>query len=182
VTGVDPNRVKVDLINAGQSPIIEKEIGAIIAREAGAGRLRATSDVAAALRYADLAFICVGTPSQPNGALDLQYVRRVCEQVGDAFRHHPGAPVVVVRSTMLPGSMREVVIPALESHSGKRAGTDFGVCVNPEFLREGTAVHDYRHPPITVIGEITRASGDLLASLYAGLDAPLVRTELETAE
>jgi len=182
VTGVDPNRVKVDLINAGQSPIIEKEIGAIIAREAGAGRLRATSDVAAALRYADLAFICVGTPSQPNGALDLQYVRRVCEEVGDAFRNHPGAPVVVVRSTMLPGSMREVVIPALESHSGKRAGTDFGVCVNPEFLREGTAVHDYRHPPMTVIGEINRASGDLLASLYAGLDAPLVRTELETAE
>ena len=182
VTGVDPNPLKVDLINSGRSPIIEKEIDEIIARESAAGRLRATRDVAAALRYADLAFICVGTPSQPNGALDLQYVRRVCEEVGAAFKTHPGAPVVVVRSTMLPGSMRRIVIPALEAHSGKRAGTDFGVCVNPEFLREGTAVHDYRNPPLTVIGEMNRASGDLLASLYADLQAPLIRTELETAE
>src|SRR5688572_24800885 len=133
VTGVDPNPLKVDLINSGRSPIIEKEIGEIIARESAAGRLRATSDVAAALRYADLAFICVGTPSQPNGALDLQYVRRVCEEVGAAFKTHPGAPVVVVRSTMLPGSMREMVLPALEAHSGKRCGTDFGVCVNSQF-------------------------------------------------
>ena len=182
VIGVDPNRLKVDLINSGRAPIVEKEIGEIIAGESAVGRLRATSDVAAALRYADLAFICVGTPSQPNGALDLQYVTRVCEQVGAAFKNHPGAPVVVVRSTMLPGSMRNIVIPALEAHSGKRAGIDFGVCVNPEFLREGTAVHDYRNPPLTVIGEMNRASGDLLASLYAELQAPLIRTELETAE
>ena len=182
VIGVDPNRLKVDLINSGRAPIVEKEIGEIIARESSEGRLRATSDVAAALRYADLAFICVGTPSQPNGALDLQYVKRVCEEVGAAFKAHPGAPVVVVRSTMLPGSMREIVIPALEAHSGKRAGIDFGVCVNPEFLREGTAVHDYRNPPLTVIGEVNRASGDLLASLYAELQAPLIRTELEAAE
>jgi len=182
VIGVDPNQVKVDLINAGRSPIIEKDIGEIIARESAAGRLSATSDVALALRLADLAFVCVGTPSQPNGALDLQYVRRVCEQVGASFKGHPGAPVIVIRSTMLPGTMRDVVIPALEEHSGKRAGIDFGVCVNPEFLREGTAVHDYRNPPLTVIGEINRASGDLLASLYADLKAPLIRTELETAE
>jgi len=182
VIGVDPNRLKVDLINAGRSPIIEKDLGEILARGVEAGRLGASTDAEPALRYADVAFVCVGTPSQPNGALDLQYVRRVCEQIGAVFRHHPGAPVVVVRSTMLPGSMREVVIPALESFSGKRAGVDFGVCVNPEFLREGTAVHDYRNPPLTVIGEVNRASGDLLATLYAGLPGPLVRTDLQTAE
>jgi len=182
VTGVDPNRVKVDLINAGRSPIVEKDLGEILAREVAAGRLRASTEVEPALRYADVAFLCVGTPSQPNGALDLQYVRRVCEQIGTVFRDHPGAPVVAVRSTMLPGTMREVVIPTLEACSGRRAGVDFGVCVNPEFLREGTAVHDYRNPPLTVIGEMNRASGDSLAALYAGLPAPLVRTELQTAE
>ena len=94
-------------------------------------------------------------------------MRRVCEQIGAALRDHHGAPVVVIRSTMLPGTMRDVVIPALERASGKRAGVDFGVCINPEFLREGTAVHDYFNPPKTVIGELNRASGDLLASLYA---------------
>ena len=181
VIGVDPQLAKVELINAGRSPIVEKDLGEMIEKQVVEGRLRATSDVQAAVRVSDLSIICVGTPSLGNGHINLEYVRRVCQQIGEVLRTHPGH-TVVVRSTMLPGSMREVVIPALESHSGKRAGTDFGVCVNPEFLREGTAVHDYRHPPMTVIGEINRASGDLLASLYAGLDAPLVRTELETAE
>jgi GDP-mannose 6-dehydrogenase len=182
VIGVDPHRVKVDLINAGRSPIVEKDIGEIVAAEVAAGRLSASTDPEPALRYADIAFVCVGTPSQPNGALDLQYVRRVCEQIGTVFRNHPGAPVVAVRSTMLPGSMHDVVIPTLEAFSGKRAGVDFGVCVNPEFLREGTAVQDYRNPPKTVIGEVNRASGDSLATLYAGLPGPLIRTDLQTAE
>jgi GDP-mannose 6-dehydrogenase len=106
----------------------------------------------------------------------------VCEQIGCALATHPGAPVVVMRSTMLPGSMREVVIPTLEQFSGRRAGEEFGVCVNPEFLREGSAVHDYHHPPKTVIGEMGRASGELLASLYAGMPGPTIRTDIETAE
>jgi GDP-mannose 6-dehydrogenase len=118
----------------------------------------------------------------PNGGIDLKYVRRVCEQIGTALRRHHGAPVVVVRSTMLPGTMRELVIPTLEANSGKRAGTEFGVCINPEFLREGTAVYDYYHPPKTVVGEFNRASGDLLASLYARMPGPLIRTDIETAE
>jgi GDP-mannose 6-dehydrogenase len=182
VIGVDTAQIKVDLVNAGRAPVIEKDLGEIIARQVAARRLSATTDVAAAIRYTDLALVCVGTPGLSNGGIDLKFVSRVCEQVGAALRTHGGAPAVVVRSTMLPGSMREVVIPALEAHSGKRAGSDFGVCVNPEFLREGCAVNDYLNPPKTVIGEISPASGDLLASLYEGMPGPLIRTDIETAE
>jgi GDP-mannose 6-dehydrogenase len=182
VIGVDPECTKVELINAGKTPIIEKDIGAIIAAEAAAGRLRATTELAHAVRHADLSLVCVGTPSLPNGGIDLKYVRRVCEEIGRTLATHQGAPVIVVRSTMLPGTMREVVIPTLEKFSGKRAGEEFGVCVNPEFLREGTAVHDYYHPPKTVIGELSRASGDLLASMYAGMPGPMIRTDIDSAE
>jgi GDP-mannose 6-dehydrogenase len=182
VIGVDPERTKVDLINAGRSPIIEKDIGEIIAEQVKTGRLAASTDVDSAVRHTDLVLVCVGTPSLPNGGIDLKYIRRVCEQIGKAIRLHGGAPVVVMRSTMLPGTMRDVVIPALEKHSGKRAGEEFGVCINPEFLREGTAVHDYYHPPKTVVGEINRASGDLLASLYGKMPGPMIRTDVETAE
>ncbi len=182
VIGVDPEPRKVDLINAGRTPVIEKDIGGIIEEQVAAGRLRATTDAAAAIGNSDLLLVCVGTPSMPNGDIDLKYVRRVCEQIGTALRRHHGAPVVVVRSTMLPGTMRELVIPTLEANSGKRAGTEFGVCINPEFLREGTAVHDYFNPPKTVIGELNQASGDLLANLYTRIAAPLIRTDIETAE
>ena len=182
VIGVDPEPRKVDMINAGKTPIIEKDIGPIIEQQVAAGRLRATSDVSSAVAQADLSLVCVGTPSRANGDIELKFVRRVCEQIGAAIRYHQGAPAVVIRSTMLPGTMREVVIPTLEASSGRRAGAEFGVCINPEFLREGTAVHDYFNPPKTVIGELNRASGDLLASLYARLSAPLIRTDIETAE
>jgi GDP-mannose 6-dehydrogenase len=182
VLGVDAEAAKVELVNAGRSPIIEKDIGPIVREQVAAGRLRATLDVAAAVRTSDLALVCVGTPSRPNGDIDLTYVRRVCEQIGQALREHAGAPVIVIRSTLLPGTMHEVVIPLLEKASGKRAGAEFGVCLNPEFLREGSAVYDYFHPPKTVIGELNRASGDLVAGLYARLKAPLFRTDIETAE
>jgi GDP-mannose 6-dehydrogenase len=182
VIGVDPNRTKVDLINRGVSPIVEKDIGEMIGKAVAEGRLRATTVVQDAVRASDLSLICVGTPSQLNGNLDLKYVRRVCEEIGAALRDKSAFHVVVARSTMLPGSMRNVVIPTLEAASGKKAGVEFGVCNNPEFLREGTAVYDYYHPPKTVIGETDRKAGDILVGLYAGLDAPLVRTDVETAE
>src|SRR4029077_15561487 len=182
VIGVDPERVKVDLINAGRSPIIEKDIGSIIAEQAAAGRLSATTDLESAVRNTDLALVCVGTPSMPNGGFDLRYVRRVCEQIGRTLASHTGAPVIVMRSTMLPGTMRDVVIPILEKFSGKKAGEEFGLCINPEFLREGTAVHDYYHPPKTVIGEGNKASGDLLAACYGKFPGPMIRTDIETAE
>lgn len=182
VIGVDPVGAKVDLINAGRSPIIEAEIESILREAVWSGRLRATCDQDEAIRDTDLSFVCVGTPSQVNGNLDLTYIRRVCELIGNALKHKTARHTVVIRSTVLPGTMREVVIPVLEGHSGKKAGIDFGLCNNPEFLREGSAVCDFKAPPKTVIGALDRASGNLLASLYAGLDAPLIRTELEIAE
>jgi len=182
VLGVDAEPEKVTLINAGQSPIIERDVGPMIREQVAAGRLRASLDVASAVAHAELLLVCVGTPSRANGDIELKYVRRVCEQIGAALREHAGAPVVAIRSTLLPGTLRQVVIPLLEKASGKRAGAEFGLCLNPEFLREGSAVHDYFHPPKTVIGEVNRASGDLLAGLYAGIKAPLIRTDLETAE
>ena len=112
----------------------------------------------------------------------LTYIRRVCEQIGQALKNKTARHTVVIRSTILPGTMRQIVIPILEEYSGKKAGIDFGVCNNPEFLREGSAVKDFNSPPKTVIGEFDRASGDMLAALYAKLDAPLIRTDLETAE
>jgi GDP-mannose 6-dehydrogenase len=182
VVGVDPLPTKVDLINRGQSPIVEADIGEIIAATAKAGRLRATSDPADAIRETELSFVCVGTPSQPNGNLDLRYIRRICEQIGAALKSKTARHTVVIRSTILPGTMHKIVIPTLEESSGKKAGVDFGVCNNPEFLREGSAVKDFRSPPKTVIGEVDQASGDILAKLYEKLEAPLIRTSLETAE
>jgi GDP-mannose 6-dehydrogenase len=182
VVGVDPVPTKVDLINAGKSPIIEEDIGELISATVEAGQLKATSDQDKAVRDTELSFVCVGTPSQANGNLDLAYIRRVCEQIGKALRNEMAHHTVVIRSTILPGTMRGIVIPILEEYSGKKAGIDFGVCNNPEFLREGSAVKDFNAPPKTVIGESDRASGDKLAALYAKLDAPLIRTDLETAE
>jgi GDP-mannose 6-dehydrogenase len=182
VIGVDPNPTKVDLVRRGIAPIVEKDIGEMIDAAARAGRLQATTSVAEAINGSDISFICVGTPSQLNGNLDLSFVRRVCEEIGTALRSKSDYHIVVARSTMLPGSMRNVVIPTLEQFSGKRAGEDFGVCNNPEFLREGTAVHDYYHPPKTVIGETDARAGQPLVDLYAKLDAALVRTDIDTAE
>jgi GDP-mannose 6-dehydrogenase len=181
VIGVDPQQTKVDLISAGKTPIIEKDIGEIIAEQVLLGRLTATTDVKAAVAATDLSLVCVGTPSLGNGHIDLKYVRRVCEQIGEGLREHRGH-TVVLRSTLLPGSMKNVVIPTLEKASGLKAGRDFGLCINPEFLREGTAVYDYFHPPKTVIGEVTKRSGDVLEKLYGHLPGPMIRTDYETAE
>jgi len=182
VIGVDRARTKVELINSGQSPIIETEIGEIIASAVGDGRLRATEDTVRAVNGTELSFVCVGTPSQVNGNLDLSYIRRVCEEIGTALKDKAARHTVVIRSTILPGTMRGVVIPTLEAHSGKQAGSGFDICHNPEFLREGSAVMDFTFPAKTVIGELNPGSGDLLAELYSKLQAPLIRTDLETSE
>jgi GDP-mannose 6-dehydrogenase len=182
IIGVDPVRTKVQLVNAGKSPIIEADIEEIIADAVKSGRLRATDDSLQAILDTDVSFVCVGTPSQINGNLDLTHVRHVCEQLGQGLKDKTARHTVVIRSTILPGTMRRMVIPVLEENSGKKAGRDFGVCNNPEFLREGSAVMDFASPSKTVIGELDGASGDALAALYAKLDAPLIRTDIETAE
>jgi GDP-mannose 6-dehydrogenase len=182
VVGVDPNETKVDLINAGHTPVIEGEVEELISESVGEGRLSATGNASEAVATTELSLICVGTPSQANGNLDLRFVQGVCQEIGEAIGQKRDHHVVVVRSTMLPGSMREVVIPTLERASGKLAGRDFGVAINPEFLREGTAVFDYRNPPKTVIGRIDQRTGAAVAELFKHLPGPLIVTDLSTAE
>jgi GDP-mannose 6-dehydrogenase len=180
--GVDPVHAKVELINKGESPIIEAGIGDIIGATVASGKLRAAEDPVEAINSTDLSLVCVGTPSQANGNLDLRYIRRSCEEIGSALKKKAARHTIVIRSTILPGTMRNVVIPFLEEFSAKKAGIDFGICHNPEFLREGSAVKDFHAPPKTVIGELDEQSGSLLSQLYADLDSPLIRTDLETAE
>ena len=182
VIGVDSNAAKVELVNAGRSPVVESGLEDLIRSGIASGHLSATLSVEAAVLAADLSLICVGTPSSANGSLNFDYVRDVCAQIGSALRHNPAFHTVVVRSTVLPGTVRDVVIPALERASGKQLGHGFAVCFNPEFLRESTAVDDYHRPPKTVIGESAPGAGDAVAALYAGLDAPLFRTSIEAAE
>ena len=182
VVGVDPNPTKVDLLRRGQSPIIEKDLGEILHGAVREGRLRATSNAGEAIECTEMSLVCVGTPSLLNGGLDLKHVRFVCEEIGTALRGKRDFHVVAIRSTMLPGSMRGVVIPTLEAVSSGQAGVDFGICFNPEFLREGSSVYDFFHPPKTVIGEIESRSGAIVAGLFKKIDAPLIRTDMETAE
>jgi GDP-mannose 6-dehydrogenase len=182
VIGVDPIRTKIDLINSGRSPIIEAGIGEIISAGISRGNLHATDNSAEAVLSTDVSFVCVGTPSQPNGNLDLRYIRRVCEEIAGALKIKKTWHVVAIRSTVLPGTVRKIVIPILEEASGKIAGKDFGVCHNPEFLREGAAVNDFNAPSKTVIGQLDSRSGETVAALYRMLDAPLIQTDLEISE
>lgn len=182
VIGIDVSPVKIDLINNGRSPIVEPGLEELLGEGVRSRRIRATTDGFDAVQNSELSMICVGTPSKANGDLDLTFVEKVSRDIGLALKSKPDWHLVVVRSTVLPGTVRDLVIPILEENSGKRAGTDFGVCVNPEFLRESTAIKDYDHPPMTVIGELDERSGDLLAELYNDLEAPLVRKPIEVAE
>jgi GDP-mannose 6-dehydrogenase len=182
VVGVDVNPDKVASLNEGRSPIVEKGLDELIRDNAANGRLRATTNTAEAVNATDLSLICVGTPSRKNGSLDLTYLERVAEQIGQALRDKDGYHVVCVRSTVLPGTTHDVVIPALERTSGKTYGTGFGVTVNPEFLREGTAIHDFRNPPLTLVGHNYRSDAAPTEALYAKVDAPMVTTTIRTAE
>ena len=182
VIGVDVSTTKIDLINQGKSPIVEPGLEALLQQGIDNGRLRGTTDFAAAIRDSDLSMICVGTPSKKNGDLGLEYIESVCREIGFVLREKSSRHTIVVRSTVLPGTVKNVVIPILEDCSGKKAGVDFGVAVNPEFLRESTAIKDYDQPPMTVIGELDKTSGDLLQSLYEELDAPIIRKDIEVAE
>ena len=173
VIGVDVSRAKVDMINGGRPTIVESGIGELVAEMVAAGRLSATTSAADAVRDSDVSLVCVGTPSRTNGSIDLRYVERVCEEIGAAIKTKSTRHTVVIRSTVLPGTVQRVVIPALESASGKRAGTDFGVCMNPEFLREGTSIRDFYEPPFTLIGTDDRSSAEAVSALYAGLEAPV---------
>jgi len=182
VIGVDVNSTKVDIINSGASPIVEPQINELIHDVVNARKLSATTDSSQAVKATEISLVCVGTPSKPNGSLDLGHIRRVCEQIGAALADKSERHTVVIRSTMLPGSVESVVQTALESTSGKKAGKDFGLCVNPEFLREGTSLKDFYAPPFTLIGAGDDQTMAIVTRLYADIDAPVFTTSIKTAE
>jgi len=182
VIGVDVNPHKVELIQTGQAPIIEPGLDEMIKEAVEAERLQATIDGQTALHNSDVSLICVGTPSNGNGSLKLDYVENVGREIGFALSDKSDYHVVVLRSTVLPGTVHERLIPILEQHSGKSAGVDFGVSMNPEFLRESSAISDYYHPSQVVIGELDRRSGDVVQQMYGAVEAPVVRAPIQTAE
>jgi GDP-mannose 6-dehydrogenase len=182
VIGVDTEPSKVDLVNAGKSPIIEQDLDGLLTDGVNRGTIRATTDHESAVLASELSMICVGTPGKATGELDLTFVMRVCEHIGAALRAKGACHVVVVRSTMLPGSVEGTVIPTLERSSGRRHGADFGVVMNPEFLREGSAIKDFYNPPKTVVGAVNEREAELVAGLYAGLPGPLIKTSIKVAE
>ncbi len=185
VVGVDISHNKVDIINAAKSPIIEKGLDQLLKEVVGSktgGSLYATADVQTAVMDTEISLICVGTPSNENGSLRLDYVKRCAADIGNSLKSKTDYHVVVARSTMLPGSVEDVIVKEIEAVSGKKAALDFGVAMNPEFLRESTSIEDFYNPPVTVIGQIDERTGDLLEKMYAFLDAPIVRTDIKTAE
>jgi GDP-mannose 6-dehydrogenase len=182
VTGVDVSAGKVKLINAGRSPVVEPDVEGMIAHAVAAGRLRATTDPRAALSNSELALVCVGTPSRSNGDLDTTYVRRVSEEIAEGLRGRRGFIAIVIHSTVLPGTLRGSVMPLLEQVSGKKVGRDFGVGFFPEFLREGTAVHDFYNPPKIVVAASDERTLGLLRRMNENLGPRLQCVEFEVAE
>jgi GDP-mannose 6-dehydrogenase len=182
VVGVDVSQTKVDIINSGNSPIIEEGINELIGQMVAEKRLRATADVNEAIVESVVSLVCVGTPSNDNGSLKLDYVKRVSQQIGESISEKNARHIVVMRSTMLPGTIESLVKPTLEVYSGKKAGKDFDVCINPEFLREGTSIKDFYAPPFTLIGADSEDAAEILKRLYAKIDAPLYTTSVKAAE
>ncbi len=172
VIGADNNAGKVRLISQGISPIVEDRIGDVIKAQVIAGRLKATVDVDSAVAASDVVFICVGTPSGADGSLDFSQVERACMEIGAILKKKSDYTSVVLRSTVLPGIAEHIALPLLEQFSGKKVGEGFGFALNPEFLREGTAVYDFYHPPKTVVGAVDDLTAQRLKELYAPIEAP----------
>lgn len=182
VVGIDVNPTKVEILGRGASPVIEKDLDALIGRAVRSGRLRAILSADEAVQSTEISLICVGTPSRTNSSLNLDYVDKVCEEIGRVLRQKKDHHIVCVRSTMVPGSTESVVVPALERGLGRTLPSRIGVAVNPEFLREGSAVADYFNPPKTVVGSAAEPVADRVVTLYHGLEAPVIRTTVRTAE
>jgi GDP-mannose 6-dehydrogenase len=183
VIGLDVNAEKVDWINRGKPPVLEASLGELVERNVRCGRLRATTNNSTdVVAQTDVSMVCVGTPSLANGDLDLRYVKRVAEQLGEAIRSKRNYHTVVYRSTMLPGTTWDVIRPILEARSGKKAIKDFGLCFNPEFLREGTAIEDFYNPPYTILGVENDGDVNVLRNLYSWLDAEQIIVSTRVAE
>jgi GDP-mannose 6-dehydrogenase len=179
VTGIDSDANKVDLINSAQSPIMETGLNELLQKLISSGSLRAAQRCE---KLGDISLVCVGTPSNENGSLHMGQVLRVCDDIGQLLKQTDHYHVVNIRSTVIPGTVDGLIIPLLEEKSGKKAGKDFGVCMNPEFLREATAVKDFYNPPFTVIGANDKQSAEVVAQLYAGVQAPVEHVPIKVAE
>jgi GDP-mannose 6-dehydrogenase len=182
VIGVDVNAVKVEMLNSGRSPIVEPQISELIAKGHQSSRLHAVNDGVAAVLDSDVSLVCVGTPSLRSGKLDLSHVEHVAREIGAALKKKKSHHMVVLRSTVLPGTTESIVIPALEDASGLRSGADFTVCYNPEFMREGSAVADFLAPPYTILGTQSPEHLTLLRRLYEGTPGPRFETTIAVAE
>lgn len=182
LVGVDLNPQKVDSLGNGRAPIVEDKVEQMALEAHHSGRLRATTDAVAAVSETDVSFICVGTPSQRNGKLDLSGVERVCKDIGEGLRKKKAFHWIVLRSTVLPGTTESIVIPALEAASGKKEGREFAVCFHPEFLREGTAVADFFEPPFTIFGAREATQAEPLRELYSWTSARMFITTPKSAE
>lgn len=182
VVGVDVSAAKIRMLESGRAPVLEPGLDDLIAAGRRAGRLHATCDAVAAVKESAISFVCVGTPSLPNGRLDFSSLERVCEEIGSALHSKKEFHWVVVRSTVLPGTAQSLVIPRIEAFSQKRAGVDFAVCVNPEFTREGSAVADFVSPALTVLGADDPAHLPPIRELYKGISNQVFTTSLNVAE
>jgi GDP-mannose 6-dehydrogenase len=182
VVAIDTDPVKVDCINSGRSPIVERGLDELIKKGVNAGKLKATLDARDAILNTEISLICVGTPSDNDGALDYKYIREICRQIGIVLKEKKDFHTVVIRSTVVPGTLREIVQPILEQESGKKAGKDFGLGNNPEFLRESTAIEDYFHPTQIVVGALDEKTADRIMSLYEGIEGPRTITDVSVAE
>jgi GDP-mannose 6-dehydrogenase len=182
VIGVDVNPSKVAMLEAGRSTVVEAQLDELVAESHKSCRLHATNDVSAAVLKSDVSFACVGTPSHRNGKLDLTQIEHVCQEIGRGLAGKESYHTVVLRSTVLPGTTKSVVIPALEGSSQKRAGVDFAVCYNPEFMREGTAVADFFNPPYTIFGADSPDCLSALREIYDAIPGKVFETSLAVAE
>lgn len=182
VMGIDIKREKVEVINAGKSPVFEKGLEELINEVVADGKLKATVSVKEAIENSKISLICVGTPSNLDGSINLEHIKRVCSDIGRALKTKNKFHVVVIRSTILPGTTKNILIPILEKESEKKVFDDFGACVNPEFMREGHAIYDFYNPERIVIGARDKNSGDLVEKIYSSINAPVVRVDIKTAE
>lgn len=182
VVGVDIDESKLDLIRSGQAPIVEAGMAELIAGAVGSGRVEVTSDPAVAMARTELSFLCVGTPCRANGSQDLGAMERLARQLGEALEAKEGYHVFVVRSTVMPGTVEGMVREAIEEHSGKRMGPDFGLCFQPEFMREGSSIKDYDNPPFTVVGGDSERAVDVVHRVFGHLDCEFLRTSIKSAE
>ncbi len=181
IVGVDVSEAKVNCINQGQSPIVEKDLDRIIAEQRTRGAISATTDFETAVRETNVSFICVGTPSTSQGHLNLEGIFAVARNIAAGIAKTSHFHVVAIRSTVLPGTNAKVTA-IIEKESNKTAGRDFAVVSNPEFLREGTAVNDYFHPAYTLIGSPDARALEVMTEVYRGIDAPVILTDIRVAE